>query len=250
MGTRFVIIAAPRTGSNHLCHRLLYQPDIWCHAEIFHPSRVWISVPRESEILGDELSSRLMALRTEDREAFLARVLSLNYGCDHVGFKVFPGHGRGESLRLAADHSFSKVVLIRENFLAIYSSMLAAAQTSAFGLLKMSEVERPKVVFDAEEFERRRENYSMYYDRIFERLDARKQRYHVIKYEEVNDNSGFAALLGFLDARPLVVDPDMPNVRGSSNILSRFSNPGVAERYLRDNGLEHWAHEGDVASQA
>jgi hypothetical protein len=246
MGTQFIVIAAPRTGSNHFCQQLRSQPDIWCHGEVFHPQRVWVRTPDQSDPFGERVESDLRTLRSSNREGFLRQIFELSYGRLHVGFKIFPGHGNGEAFRLATEMALMKIVLIRDNFLAVYASRLVAEKTGAYSPASMSDVKRPLVTFTENEFAEGRFKYANYYSRILRTLRDTAQRFHLIAYEEINVPNRLALALRFLDAIPQVVPlPPLP-IRGSSDILSRFSNPEVAERYLREHGLMHWAHEHDV----
>ena len=108
MGTRFVIIAAPRTGSNWLCSQLRTQPDIWCHGEVFHPKRVWIKTSATNQPLDEEQDVEWRALRDANRDRFLKRVFAISLDRPHVGFKVFPGHGDDEAFRLAGEQALKK----------------------------------------------------------------------------------------------------------------------------------------------
>jgi hypothetical protein len=246
MRTRFAVIAARRTGSNWLCTRLRAQPDIWCHGEVFHPDRVWVRSPDENDPFGDAYEPELRAMRAVDRDGFLNRIFELSFGRMNVGFKVFPEHGDGEALRIVDDTSVSKVILYRGNFLAVYASLLAALQTGAYSAAEMLRVERPMVAFSGEQFHQWRSGYEEFYSHIFGRLRITGQEFHLIRYEELNVSDRFVSLLEFLGAnpRPMALEP-LP-VRGSANILSRFTNPEAAEMSLRKHDRLHWAREEDL----
>ena len=250
MGTRFVIIATPRTGSNWLCSQLCAQPDVWCHGEVFHPKRVWIRTSTKSRVLSDEQDFEWRTIRDTDRDEFLNRVFSTSLGRPHVGFKIFPGHGKSEASKLTDDHSLQKVILFRDNFLAAYASRLAAEQTGAFSVAQMARSGRPKVQFNWERFAQHCTKYSEFYSQIFERLVDTGQAFHVVRYNEINSVPSLRALLQFIGAHTEVMSLPKPAIRGPYDILSRFSNPEVAERYLREHGLMHWAHETDAPSAA
>jgi hypothetical protein len=248
MGTPFVIIAAPRTGSNWLCSQLRAQPDIWCHGEVFHPKRVWIKTSTKNQLLDHEEDAEWRALRDTDRDKFLKRVFDISLERPHVGFKIFPGHGDDEDFRLAGEQSLKKIILFRSNFLAVHASRIAAERTGAFSVAEMRYSKRPAVEFNGLKFSRDHAKYSAYYLRILERLVGTGQSFHFIRYDEINAMSSLLVLLQFIGATAEVVSIPKPAVRGSSDILSRFSNPEVAERYLREHGLMHWAHEADTSS--
>jgi hypothetical protein len=215
---------------------------------VFHPQRVWLRTPFESDPFGDGQEANLRSLRSVDRERFLNQVFELSYGRQHVGLKIFPGHGKREAFTLAEDTTFKKIVLIRDNFLAVYASRLVAEETGAYSPSDMNAVKRPLVTFIENEFSENRLKYANYYARIFETLNGTAQRFHVIAYREINMPNSLVSVLRFLDASPEVVRVAALPIRGSSDILSRFSNPEVAERYLREHGLMHWAHEHEASS--
>jgi LPS sulfotransferase NodH len=246
MGTRFVVIAARRTGSNWLCARLRAQPDVWCHGEVFHPDRVWIRSPDEDDLFGDAHETDLRVLRSMDRDRFLNRIFGLSFGRTNVGFKVFPEHGAGEAFRIADDTSISKVILYRSNFLAVYASLLAALQTGAYSATEMLRVQRPLVAFSEEQFHRWCSAYKEFYARILERLRMTGQDFHLIQYGELNTTSHFASLLDFLGAGPDIAPVEALPVRGSPDILSRFSNPEAVEAVLRKHDRLQWVQEQDL----
>jgi LPS sulfotransferase NodH len=246
MGKRFVIIAARRTGSNWLCARLRGQPDIWCHGEVFHPERVWIRSPNNDDPFGEKYEAELHSLRTEHHDEFLNRIFELSFGRENVGFKVFPEHGDDEAIRLAEDAKLAKIILYRENFLAVYASLLAAFQTGAYSAAEMLRVKRPAVTFSKAQFLDWHSAYTEFYSRILERLRATGQGFHLIRYDELNSDYHFIPVLRFLGAAPDSVSIDAPSVRGSSDILSRFSNPEAVEAHLLEHGLMRWAREQDA----
>src|SRR6516225_7630935 len=84
---RFVILAAPRTGSNMLCTLLNSHPEILCHHEIFNHAGIFYALP-----LRDRGFS-LGALEERDRHplAFLERVWQTSCGYRCVGFKTTRG---------------------------------------------------------------------------------------------------------------------------------------------------------------
>lgn len=43
--TRFVILAASRTGSNMLCAILDWHPAVLCHHELFNPTGIYYALP-------------------------------------------------------------------------------------------------------------------------------------------------------------------------------------------------------------
>jgi LPS sulfotransferase NodH len=250
MGSRFIIVAAPRTGTNALLERLRAQPDVWCHGELLQYTRCPIR-PNDGTTSGDlsALKKELLALRAVDADAFFERVFALSNGRTHVGFKVLAGDSQDRDLNQKAleDRSLKKIVLFRENVLAVYASQLAAAQTGAWNPTQMAKTERPKVAFSREQFHAFREKYAAAYRNFYGTLLATGQAHFSLRHDELNDPWCLSRVLQFLGANEAVAPFAMPEVRGSSDILSRFLNPEVAQDCLRENGLMHWAYEGDVS---
>jgi LPS sulfotransferase NodH len=247
MGTRFVIFAMARSGSGHLCDQLRAQPDIWCHNEVFHSGKVHLRTPFEDDRRGRKLAPNIGILRETDREAFLEKVFELSFGRAHVGFKIFPRQGDGEAFRLLDDALLSKIVLLRANVLAMYSSLLAAKETGAWNSRKMTGVKRNLVRFDEEEFRKLHERYVQFYGGLFDRLNGTGQNAHLIRYEELNIRSHITTLLRYLGAQTEVAALEARDVRGPADIVSRFSNPETVRSFLGDRGLMHWAYEGDTS---
>src|SRR5262249_20684553 len=93
-----------------------------------------------------------------------------------------------------------------------------------------------------------RTKYSEFYSQVIEQLVGTGQDFHFVRYSEINSVQSLSSLLRYIGASTEVMSLPKPPVRGPSNILSRFSNPEVAERYLREHDLMHWAHEADAPS--
>src|SRR6516164_8567844 len=85
--TRFVILAAPRTGSNMLCTLLHSHPEILCHHEVFNPNGIFYALGyRNGEI-------DLGTIDERDRSPieFLARLWQHPIGFNCFGFKMTRG---------------------------------------------------------------------------------------------------------------------------------------------------------------
>ena len=242
----FIIVAAARTGSTHLSTYLSRHPEICCHGKSFHPHRVHVrhgrggADPEGKELLEKELE----ALRADDPHAFLEKLFALNNGREHVGFKIF-GHHNPKMLRsMLKDDSIRKVVLFRSNVLARYASAITAKQTKTWG----KNPERPRVAFRADRFNRHAAAYLTFFEQTLEFLNRRKQPYFFIRSDEINNEARLVQLLNFIGAKPVLPQGESARerIRGSTDIVSRFSNPEEVLRYLRENGLMHWAHDGDL----
>lgn len=250
MGARFAIIGAARTGSNRLMAQLNAQSDIWCHGEILQKERCWVSGPPHWKKTFPNIEQELLALRKSDLPLFYERIYALSHGREHVGFKaLFENNYNLELIRhVVGDCRSLKIVLIRQNVLAVYSSKKAAIQSGAWNPYRMRQMKRPLIEFVEAEFVELREGNSKHYNAVEDVLHDTGQGFLHFHYEYINDNARLSQLLSFIGAKPEPVTVSTPDVRGSSDILSRFSNPEVAERYLREHGLMHWAHEADSST--
>ena len=109
---RFVIIANPRTGTNHLIDLLNSHPDISCHREVFH---------RDTVYLMDGTRDDLLKIRNKDPLLFLNEL----YTCSTTkacGFKIFMDHDNSVLDTVLRDPAIKKIVLYRQNLLAVHSS--------------------------------------------------------------------------------------------------------------------------------
>jgi hypothetical protein len=247
---RFVIIGSPRTGSSHLVNLVGAHPEILCNGNVFHPKHVWVFWPEAD--LSRDVKIELRELRRTDPDALLERVFATNYGRPHVGFKIFEGQNDAILDKLIEDDSVKKIVLYRKNVLASYSSKLVARKTGKFDATDSQALaEPPKVAFVQEKFVEFQTRFNAFYSRVIDRLNAHRQVFHLINYDEINDPTLFAGLVNFIGANPLLgvskADQHKNHVKQNpTNICSRFSNSEEVVEYLRETGLLHWAHEGDT----
>jgi len=241
---RFVIVAWPRTGSTHLVQLLNGHGEILCHGEIFQsqlpgiPLR-WPDADKDPGAIGD-----LVNLRSQSPGMFLDRVWSRDYGHECIGFKIFPGHNDEVLEKLTHDSSVRKIVLMRRNVLAAYSSAMIARFTGErLRLLSRSELEwRGAVRFEAEQFLPFSVAYRNFYNNIFERLQEDGQPLHLQLYEQINDSDQIGRLVRFIGAKPVGPLASRLRKQNSADILSRFSNPDDVSRFLETHKLD-WGSE-------
>jgi len=125
---RFVILAAPRTGSNLLCTLLHSHPEILCHHELFNPNGVFYALPlRDSEF---NLGS--MAFRDQQPDAFLNKVWSNHLSHKAIGFKMTHRQHLAVFSTICADKNIHKIVLKRQAQLKTYVSRLIAEQSTVW----------------------------------------------------------------------------------------------------------------------
>ena len=81
---RFVIYAAPRTGSNQLCATLGAHPQVLCHHELFNSGGIHYSLDHRN----GEIELGTPEERDRDPLAFVERVWRHSLGRRAVGFKL------------------------------------------------------------------------------------------------------------------------------------------------------------------
>jgi hypothetical protein len=122
---RFVVLNAPRTGSNFLCTVLNSHPDILCHHEIFNPHVIGVA----RHLQGTAFCLGSMAERQADPVDFLQRVWQAPDGRKAVGFKLCLWQHEAAYHAVLPDPSIRKIVLKRRNRVKTFVSLLLARQT-------------------------------------------------------------------------------------------------------------------------
>jgi hypothetical protein len=193
---RFVILAAPRTGSNMLCTLLGSHPDVLCHHELFNPDGPYyaLDLRDDSFHLGDA------AERDRDPLAFLDRAWSADLGHSHVGFKMT--HRQNEVVldAVLGDASVRKIVLRRGNRIRTYVSRLISEETNQWEVDSEADLVRdqPRVHVDVEALRRSIDENERYYDDVEGLLRATAQRYLGVSYERLVEGGERTRLLEYL----------------------------------------------------
>ncbi|HTT98890.1 MAG TPA: sulfotransferase [Rhizomicrobium sp.] len=242
MFVRFAIVGLQRTGTSYLVDLLGRHPEIHCCGEIFGEGGINLRWPED---FGDRRAWRSTAkelgeIRRNDSGEFLTRLLALDFGKRVTGFKILPNQNPPMLERILEDRSIAKILQSRRNALARYASLYAARTAARYG----RSADKPLVEFKAKQFVKIHQQNTTYFDDIERRLEAGGQRFHRSRFEEINDPARHIAVLDFLGVVSTLPSlKGAPPNRGSSDVLSRFSNPEDAEAYLRDQDLMHWARE-------
>lgn len=249
---KFVIIGSHSTGSTHLTDLLNRQKDIVCHGELFKPrSRSGrYGLRRAKEDKNSEALAALMELRERDPGNFLMRIFAQDYGAAAVGFKIFDSQNDTVLDLLICDESVRKVVLLRRNVLAVYSSYLIAQEIGKRNFRVHHErlATTPSVNFRENHFRRFCRQYLEFYRRVFDRLTDIRQACHVVNYDQINDPWQFANLVLFIGAVPPRVRLEPRFLKQNSpDILSRFSNPDDVDTFLVEHGLTDWSYEMETS---
>ena len=226
---RFVIVAAPRTGSNWLCTLLDSHPDILCHHEIFNPGGIHLAWSRRDGSL--DLGS--VAERDRDPESVLKRVWSNGLGHARVGFKMTRGQAEGVLAAVLADRTVLKIVLRRADALATFVSETLARQTGEWESYPGLDVgrQRPRIEVDPDELATHRGTNSAFYEAIDRVLEASGQTAIHTLYERLGTVEEQRRLLAALG-----VDPSPP-LRGVTRKQTPTDLRRVVTNYDAVSGL-------------
>jgi hypothetical protein len=237
----FVVIAWPRTGSTRLTSLLNAQDNIACQGEIFHPKTIFLRWDKKD--MSAEIMAELMELRQRDPTEFLDRIFAQNYGAAHVGFKLFDGQNDEVLWNLIDNGSVRKIVLLRSNFLAAYSSILQKR--------RRSQRQHAKVKFNPDRFLSYCDKKTKFCQTVFDRLNGNRQFFCVVHYEQINDPWFFARLVAFIGGDPSTLKMETSEATqrkpNASHIVSRFSNASSVEDFLSAHGLNHWRFESVIS---
>ena len=242
---RFVIIANPRTGTNHFIDLLNSHQDITCHREVFHRDAVYI-------LGGSRID--LLEKRELNPVAFMED-LYFSSPTRACGFKIFAGHNVQVLEKVLQDQTIKKIILYRPNFLAVYSSekiaeaekrylimdeKLTSIDAGAYDSSRTSEM----AFFDQVDFSRRWTVYQEYYKYALDVLNETEQMYLFMTYEDFINESFFRRIFSFLGlSQPKALHTRMKK-QNTSDILSRFYNPDEARDFIKRIGRMNWANEG------
>ena len=197
--TRFVILAAPRTGSNLLCTLLNSHPDVLCHHELFNPDGIFyaLNYRNRSHLFGDR------EVRDSDPDSFLQRVWSNNEGASCIGFKMTRGQHDAVMQGLIEETGILKIVLSRKNRLKTFVSEQMAVQSGQWEVYSSGELKtgHPGLRIDVESLKAHCDLNTRFYKGIRDSLNKTQQDFIEIVYEEIFSKPVHVRLLGFLGVK-------------------------------------------------
>jgi hypothetical protein len=213
---------------------------------VFAADNVWIRPPKRfGAVKKKKKQEKLLSQRSADVGAFVHRLLAMDAGRPHVGFKIFLRHNNiGDVL---GDTTLKKLVLFRANVLAHYASGLEAEASGAWTAKQMQQLSRPLVHFEGKKFITHHNRYLNAYLEAFESLQATNQAYWVIRHDELNATPCISRMLSFLGASPSVAQARTYDVRAPTDVVSRFSNPEDVMDFLRSTNTTAWMYESDLS---
>ncbi|HUK90318.1 MAG TPA: hypothetical protein VLZ81_07945 [Blastocatellia bacterium] len=200
---RFVIIAAPRTGSNLLCSLLNSHPAIVCHHELFNPDRIHYCLDCPQDVDFGSIEER-------DREPlkFLERVWRCALNKSALGFKLSRGQNELVLQTVMADRDVKKIVLGRSNRVKTCVSEKVARESGRWESYGASEScsNRIKVKLEVDELLRHIDLNSDYYEFVRRRLCDLHQPYLDTAYERLTSKDEWVRILKFLEVEPHEMD--------------------------------------------
>lgn len=237
----FIIFSYPRTGSNFLIALLNTAEDILCHLEIFHDVDIFV-YSNDYKWYGIDFNLRDLNPYNFIKRLYLCTYFSnLKSNIRCVGFKIFEDHNEKYINACLNLKDFKKILLIRENKLASYSSLLIANKTNEwFKVSDSSQESVGKVFFDENRFKE-------YLDRIYTFENRIKSFFegelYIYYYHDVKNLHKLRDLLRFIGSKGDIYVKDYIKKQNPWNIIERFENPEDVLKFLKKIGREDWQYE-------
>jgi hypothetical protein len=197
---KFLIISAPRSGSNLLCGILNSHPQILCFHELFHKKSIFYG-PKNN----NKYNFGTLAERDEDQKRFISKIYSLEHGYKAVGFKMFNGHNNILLSALVKNKNIKKIILYRNAVLNAFVSLEIARKTNKYQSTRKIDLlsaETTKIVLNIESFKKYVDKKRMFFEWIKKRIDD--QPFFELDYTDiVKKTSRYKKLLPFIGVENL-----------------------------------------------
>ncbi|MEM6334421.1 MAG: sulfotransferase [Planctomycetota bacterium] len=251
MSDRFVILTAPRSGSNMLVGLLEQHPEVRCFGELMRSTPRWFPegtrVPRPDSVLHlfrlleDRYPSD--AARFSDPGGFLEAAFATRPGGAVYGFKQHLQQQPELAARLIADRRYALILLRRENALAQYSSEKIARRTGQGSAKRGEVVVKATVAFDAGEFGRYVEQWERRWAWVLGLVEASGRSSARVSYEDLVSGDGAARVFAQLGLqKPAGLEP-VTQRRNSPRIAERFDDPAAVVEAVTAMGRAGWLEE-------
>lgn len=239
---RFVVLTAPRTGSNFLCTLLGSHPEILCHHEMFNASGIFCSLDLRSR---SAYYFGTLVDRDRDPEAFLERMWGASFGHPVVGFKLSRSQNRAAFEAVLEDREVVKLVMRRRNRVATYVSEMVAQLTGEWESYPGVRLRREpfRIPVPPRGLCKWVEHDRAWFDHVDRRLEATGQEPLRLEYEDLTADA--AGTLGpVLEALGLPAEDAVslvPATRKQSpdDLSCRITNFDELAAALQGTGLEH-----------
>ncbi|MEO8374238.1 MAG: hypothetical protein ABI471_03370 [Sphingomonas bacterium] len=236
---RFVIFAAPRTGSNLLCSLLNAHPDILCHHGLFNPGGVHWARDRRGK--GD------VAGRDSNPVAFLDTVWASGGDARAIGFKMNRDENDDAADALLCDPGVLKILLKRRNRVRTFVSEEIARLTGVWESYdEPAETEIPALRVEADDLIRHSDLNAAYYAAFESGLRATGQAWLETDYEALADRSEMARILAFLGIDAHAALPAASYKRGPADLYAVVANFDELADALEGTALLDDLYRGDA----
>jgi LPS sulfotransferase NodH len=179
---KFVILAAPRTGSNLLCALLNSHPEILCHHEVFNPRGIFYAL----DLRNGALDLGTPAERDADPFGFLARLWQIPGDAGCVGFKMTRGQSEEILNKVLGDPTIKKIIVRRRNRVKTLVSELVAAATDQWELYSAADrIACPTVSLNLDHLLQHVAENDSFYDAIYRTLESENQPHLTLEYESL-----------------------------------------------------------------
>ncbi len=238
---RFVILAAPRTGSNLLCTLLNSHPRILCHHEVFNPRGVFAAL----DYRGQALAIQSLRERDDDPLAFLDRVWQTGTEQDCIGFKWTRGQIEVVLNRVVADAGIEKIVLRRRNRIKTFVSEKIAQETQQWEVYSPQELAmpRPRIHVDLGPLHDHISINERFYARLASELSENRQPHLDVVYESLFDSDVQAQLLEFLGIAQVSSLKPASVKQNSMDLRDTIANFDELRDCLSDSQLTNELHD-------
>ena len=196
---RFLVVAAPRTGSNLLCTLLASHADVLCHHELFNPGGIYYALA----LRDGDFSLGTLEERTADPLAFLERTWDHGLGKRCVGFKMTRGQDPQVLGACLADAKVRVIVLRRANRMKTFVSELRAQLTKRWEVYDPADIDAtcPRVHVDAHALEAHVAQNEAFHAELDAALARSASPVLRVTYERLFDTDEQQRTLAFLGLR-------------------------------------------------
>jgi len=222
---KFVIIAAPRTGSNLLCTLLNSHPEILCHHEIFNPRGIFYAL----DFRGGSLDLGSLHERDVDPLGFLTRLWQIPTDSQCMGFKMTRGQSAEVLSNVLTNPSIKKIIVYRRNRVKTLVSELIAAATDQWELYRAEDkIALPTITVHIDQLRKHVTENEIFYDTIYRRLESANQPHLTLEYETLTSQTEQRRTLSFLGVATINVHLAPVSVkqtpRDLRTVISNFSD--------------------------
>ena len=223
---KFMICAAPRTGSNMLSSLLHDHPNILCHHELYNPNGIFYAL----DLRNTDFSFNNMDIKSRDKYPldFLNKIWKHPLGYTHVGFKMTHFQNVTVLDKVLRDKNILKIVLRRNNKIATHVSKLIAEQRNIWEDYGEQPAKSPelKVEVKIENLQQDIESNNSYYDTVERILYSTGQSPFYINYKSLNKSIVQRQLLSYLGCKyvPLEAKSRKQNPESLDKLISNYES--------------------------